>query len=376
MSAVFLVLGVNYIADPYRIFHRPWIKDNGYINDHSMRVEASGIINSEKFDAIILGNSHSENFSALEASNTFGSKYVNLSMSGSSINERALVLNYVLRKKRINQVIFQLDSIPAKITSLSKSPIYPYKFLYDEYAINDLLIYIKDIKSSFYSLCTILQTPKWRICKIETKPIESMLEWDSNPEYASRFGGLTNWLNGKDKRQNQNYLKTISTSINKIKTNDVVTITIKDDSIEKIKYHQFISNELLPLIKQQPHTEFYFFFPPLSRLKFAIDKKAIPENFEQYKEIIKLFVITLGPYPNVKIFGFEQENFLDEIANYKDLTHFHPDFNHKMLEWMHSGKNQLNQGNLDEYLLLITNKSDSYSFEEFESFYFSLNTNI
>src|SRR3989339_1968081 len=96
-----IALLTNYLIDPYRIFHKPWVRENYYVPE--MRIQASGIINTEKFDSIVLGTSMADNFSPAEASKVFGQKFTNISLNGSSLAERSLVLNYALEKKKTSQ---------------------------------------------------------------------------------------------------------------------------------------------------------------------------------------------------------------------------------------------------------------------------------
>jgi len=365
LGILVVVVGLNYLVDPYRIFHKPWVRDNYYPNDYLMRVEASGIINTEDFDSIILGNSASENFSANDASQIFGTHYVNISLSGSSMIERNFVLHYALKKRKIKQVVFQLEGLYPRIKALSDTEIGPYRYLYDQYAINDLLIYMMDINNSRYLLCSNILPTIDSICKNNKKNIETLIEWGSNPENQNRFGGIDKWFKAKNNLQIQNALKTISSSINKINTNQVSAINLAEISSEKVKYKQSVETEMLTLVQQHPSTEFYLFFPPYSRLKYAITQQSDPQAFENYKEIIRLMVSDFEQYPNVKIFGFEREDFLDDIANYKDLTHYHPHYNRAMLEWMQTGKHQLTTSNLDAYLSAITEKSAHYQLQGF-----------
>ena len=64
--------------------------------------------------------------------------------------------------------------------------------------------------------------------------------------------------------------------------------------------------------------------------------------------------------PNLRIFGFETEDFLDDIANYKDTSHYHPRFNSRILLWMQSGSHQLTEANLDDYRAEITRRAANY----------------
>lgn len=365
LGIIIVLVGLNYIVDPYRIFHKPWVRDNYYLNDHSMRVEASGIVKNEEFDSIILGNSESENFSAYQASQVLKANYVNISMNGSSMIERTFVLNYALQQKNIKQVIFQLEGMSPNTKLLSDTPIGPYSFLYDQYAMNDLLFYMINIKNSRYLLCTNMLFSIDSVCKHKTKKLDSLVEWGSNPDHYNRFGGLNKWINAMNSVPIQYSFKSILKSRNKINANQVKKIDITKTHYHREKYKQFIEKDMLNLVKQNPNTEFYLFFPPYSRVKYAIAQQSEPQTFENYKEIIRLIVDDFGQFPNVKVFGFEREGFLDDIANYNDIIHYHPRYNQAILGWMKMGKHQLTMSNLNEYLEDIAEKSKKYPLKEF-----------
>ena len=105
--ALFAIFTLLYIYDPLQFFHKPWFRETTFSRD--MRLQNLGIIRHYDFDSVILGTSMVENISAIEANQKLGGKFVNLSMSGSKFNVRAIVLNYLLKTKKVNQIIYSLD---------------------------------------------------------------------------------------------------------------------------------------------------------------------------------------------------------------------------------------------------------------------------
>jgi hypothetical protein len=124
---------------------------------------------------------------------------------------------------------------------------------------------------------------------------------------------------------------------------------------------------LLSHIAKHPEVEFYLFFPPYSRLNYAITRQSAPQDFEIYLETIKFVVRDSKQYNNVKIFGFEPNQFPDDIANYKDTKHYHPRFNSKMLAWMKSGDYQITTTNLDAYIKTISELAQKYDLNKIKS---------
>jgi hypothetical protein len=77
--------------------------------------------------------------------------------------------------------------------------------------------------------------------------------------------------------------------------------------------------------------------------------------------------VTSEKHPNVKIFGFEAEDFLDDIANYKDTSHYHQRINSEILRWMKNGEHELTSSNLEPYIQEITERAANYPLREIGS---------
>ena len=142
-----ILVGAGIIIDPYRIFHPPWVRDDYFLPN--TRIQASGVINHVEFDSIILGTSMAANFSPDEASKLFKEEFVNISLDGSSQSERAIVLEYALKKRKISKVIYSLDGFGK--APIDSRPIAPYTHLYDDSLINDIHIYSYDVSNLKYS---------------------------------------------------------------------------------------------------------------------------------------------------------------------------------------------------------------------------------
>lgn len=352
-----IIILINGLVDPYRLFHKPWVHDNYY--PRNLRILASGIINTEAFDSIILGSSIAQNFSPNEASKVFGSKFVNISISGSSITERSLVLNYALKKRKLNEVIYSLDWGSLGIDSISKTHIAPYAYLYDNNSWNDILIYASNPAAFRFAFCNSILISGDNFCT-NSKDIESLVEWHSDKEYSKRFGGLHKWFDVKNNNQVQGALKSISQSIKAINSSDVKKIDLTKLMDSKLKHQQVFRANLLNIIAQHPEIKFYLFFPPYSRLNYAITKQSDPQKFEDYLEILRFVVNECAQHSNVKVYGFETELFLDDISNYRDTLHYHQHFNSKMLHWMKKGDHELTPSNLNAYINIISERADSY----------------
>ncbi|WP_295391971.1 hypothetical protein [uncultured Thiodictyon sp.] len=353
------VTGINWLIDPYRIFHKPWVRDNYYLNTSKMRIEASGIINTEDFDSIILGTSMAANFSPNEASQVFRSHFVNISLDGSSIAERSIVLAYALKNRNLSRVIFSLDGTSSGNSAINGTPITPYIRLYDDNPLNDIFLYASNIKIMQYALCRNRVFSSNRLCP-NTRDLETLVEWHSDWDHRRRFGGLSKWLAATNSGQVLNALHTIADSINAINSGKIKEIDWTEVAAAQTNGQREFKETLLSFAAKYPATNFYLFFPPCSRLQYAIMKQSTPQAFENYLETVRFMVQESARYSNIKVFGFETESFLDDIANYKDTSHYHQRYNSKMLRWMKSGEHQLTPSNLDAYIAVITERAANY----------------
>lgn len=362
MIPMAIYVSVNWLIDPYRIFHKPWVRENYYAYDATMRDGAAGIINTEEFDSVILGSSMAANFSATEASQIFGGRFVNISLDGSGLTERSLVLKYAISKKNLTAVIFSLDF--SQRERVEETPIAPYAYLYDDIRANDLLIYTSSPKALRYAFCRNFFIQSDLLCQNKTNDLETLVEWHSNWEHSRRFGGLNKWLESKNDGQIKDALKSVAVSIHTIESGKVKSVDREGVKRATSRNRRVFEDAIVKIVAEHQKTQFYLFFPPYSRLQYAIRKQSDPQSFEEYLETLRIVVNESAQYPNVKVFGFDTESFLDDIANYKDTSHYHQRYNSEILRWMGKRQHQLTASNLDAYINEISERAKNYPLKE------------
>jgi len=364
---VFIVLAsiglyVAYVSvmvalDPLQIFHEDPDRDGGNLIT-GMRFQAAGIINNYAFDSIILGASMAANFSPKEASNVFDSHFVNLSLSGSMLSERSLVLNYALRKKKLKNVIITLDGFAPVGKYRDDFPVSNFDFLYNTRRFDDVLVY-SNLKYIKYAICKkeVIYTniPQCHIFK----PVETIVEWASLKENYRRFGGLNKWFEANSNAQTT--LKNIVLSTRCIKNGCEKPRPYVHNQLIKLEngsasFDQYI----LKTVRENPETKFHLFFPPYSRLKYAMWAQENRHVFDLYLSTIRHIVNKSGALPNLHIYGFDDMDFLDDISNYKDTRHHRPKFNSEILHWMRNGEHELSGHMLGQYLAKIKYKARHY----------------
>lgn len=361
-----------FIQDPLKIFHKPW-KHKAYLQS-SMREQAAGIINNWDFDSILLGTSMLENTSATEASQVLGGTFVNISLAGSTYAERKIVLDYTLSRKKIKKVIFTLDELGALIKNKpikkEKSKEKPYStsnwdYLYDDNPFNDFQAYINDR----YLECIFLFQEK-KECIGEKVHLDRPNAWYQNIFHFYRFGGLEHWFKVKKNWQVIGTSKLILKGIKAIKAGKVSYDKNASNKIHASK--QYIQKTLGSTVSKNPDTEFIFIVPPYSRLEYAIWAQYEKSIFEIYKSTLKYIVTLAHTHKNMKVYAWGTEAFLDDLANYQDLSHYEYKINSWELKAIKENKGLLTPNNIDKYLNIITEKALHYNVlvyeKQFEDF--------
>jgi len=345
----FIFFGTLFILDPLKLFHKPWVCKE-YL-EGNMREQAAGIINNWKFDSIILGTSMLENTSSKEASKKLGGSFVNISLSGSSFLERKLVLEYALRKKELKKVLYSLDDLGSSTDKVDDTYVMSnWSYLYDDNKFNDIQAYLnnKYLKHIFSFRCVG-----------EKVDFDRPNAWYKFKEHSLRFGGLDNWFKAKNNQQIKDTFSQILTTISHIKATHVVVDNNMNEKIKNIE--QYLDEALIAIVEKNSKVDFIFIVPPYFRGKYAMWAQANKSHFELYKTSLKYLVLKSKQYNNMKVYAWGTEKFIDEIANYKDLSHYEYKINSWMLDAIKETKGLLVEENVDEYLNVVTQKALKYN---------------
>lgn len=337
-------------SDPLHLFYsgeKKSIQEKSMLLPN-MRLQARGIMNLYDFDSVMLCTSIFENTSSEYASRQLGGKFANLSISGGSFYERSFILDRVLKQKKIKKVIYSLDFYYLKNLMFKMSADFAH--LYTGNQFDMAMIYnSKDFAKMFFT------GKELRRYVTPDEMINWMVEY-----HACRFGGLRNWVVNIEKQGISQFLyEDVPYVIHKLENKTEP----ETDSLEAIC--SVFNRDIVNFIKNNPETEFYLFFPPYWRYVFAAWKQSSIKDYEIHKDVVRYFVHLSEKYDNLKIFGFETENFVDDIANYKDTTHYHPDINEYMVRCFKNGKNMLTAENVEEYLTKSEKLAEDFDFAGF-----------
>ncbi len=335
-----------WLVDPLKIFHAPFIGEDRL--QKNMRHQALGIIKHHKFDSIILGSSMLENTSAKEAGDVLGGIFFNLSLAGSDFAERAVILDYLLKERTINKVLYSLD-YKGLVYNVEKSTE-EFDFLYDNNLFNDIRVYY----NTRYLFGFVQGLAYWGRAVDFDRPNA----WFKIPEYSKRFNGFEHWLNWEGRSELKIILHTSSTKkVEQEKKVPVFSCTEKQQ-----KYFQ---EYIVKYAKQYPGTEFIFVIPPYSTLNNGLHAQYVPELFLKIQNSIACLVKETAGVKNISVYGFADKPFTDRIENYSDLEHYSERINSEMLYWIAKKDGLLTVDNIDSYLAGFREKSLAFDLSEY-----------
>ena len=351
----FAIIALLWLYDPFWLFHKPIFRATTYHSD--MRIQAKGIIDSAEFDSVILGSSMMENLSVNEAQEKLGGKWVNLSIQSSDFNERKIIINYLLKYKNIRKIILSIDSYTllngdnSTINKRIDTNIYTNHF----WSIHNKLKYYFNLK---FIQCAFRWSSKVE-CVGNKKDLENITRDDyrSNKQH---FGGFTNW--GKWQKD------TIVRQYKEYLENNLHPKTTQTRRLSFEQQKAYLQQTILTIIKENPQIEFYLIFPPYPRFFYALFPpqemyhygRNGKEIFTEIKLILLYLISEVANLKNTKIYGFDDLDYADNIANYCDWAHHYLDMNSLQLDAIVNDVHILNLQNIDSYLATMENKINSY----------------
>ena len=343
-----ILAGAMIVIDPLSIFHKPIICKEKIESD--TRKGDYAIINAYEFDGMIFGTSMLENTSAKEASQILGGNFMNLSIAGSSFYEREMILNYIfnVKKKNIKQIIYSLDSDKYLRLLKETATTNPrqMQYLYDENKFNDYLVYFEK-----YLFMAALRN----VASCQKSDIYRPTAWYKEKSFEIRFGGFENWVKNKDDGQIKSSFQAIKTAISQIKNGKIQSLANLNEQIVNSK--KYIDEYLLKFVANEPDTEFLIVVPPYSRIHNYIEIRTKPNDFLTTKEVLRYLVQKSSEFKNLKIYAWGDTGYPDDIANYKDLTHYSHKFNSLMLSYIRDDIGLLTPENFEKYYAEFEQKS-------------------
>lgn len=337
----FLIVILLYVYDPFWLFHKPIFRDTTYHND--MRIQAKGLIDNVHFDSVILGSSMLENTSTKEAEQLLGGAWINLSMSGAHPNERAVVLEYLLKVKPPKHILYSIDThsiiLDKPLKPSIKAQIYKDDFM------PKMSIYL----NKKFILCALQWSKKPECVGNETEkiPTSFYVECQNNI-------GFLNWC------QTERVSKFLR------QADKIYEVETFNGSISESQ--ELIEKYILDFARNNKNVNFHLAISAYSTFYYRvrIDDGYVPNpksHFDKWKKILIWMVNETSKMPNVKIYGFDDLQLTNDTNNYIDHGHYKIDkpLNSIAIRAISNGVHILTPNNVERYLLTMENKIKAYN---------------
>lgn len=311
-----LHIGIVYVVDPYYQYHLP-LKGFQISETAGEEYQNPGLLKQLNYENVIVGSSMTENFKVSEVNEFLNTNSIKVSIGGSSTQNYLKELELAYRYNDIKSVIYGLDNYVFN-TNYDDNFRKLREYLLDENYFNDINYLLN--KDVIFKDIRILFTQK---LTNSFKDYDNLYNWSLGATFGKEYA-LKDW-----------------DSLSSKQSNDLVWYT---------KEH---INKITSFVEKHSNTEFYIFYPPYSKLyweSFALNDN----NFNKLIESLIYSANELLKYPNVKLYYFQgNQEVIENLDNYKDFSHYHPDINTWMLKEM-SKEESLYQLNKDNYIKVIT----------------------
>ncbi|MCR6594853.1 hypothetical protein [Campylobacter insulaenigrae] len=319
-----------------QLYHEPLFREKTWHSD--MRLQAKSIIDNNDFDSVIIGSSMLENTSVKEASDKLNSKFMNLSLAASTFHERFIILEYLIKHKKIKNIIYSLDGFSLVNGDKIRPNIKRFDFLYDDNIMNDFKLYL----NKHFILYAIFFSHK-KQCIGKQIDVYNLLQWEENQK---TLGALI--LNSPNIKFSKNKVSYFGQSY-----------------IDNSKY---LNHFLLKMMIENKEINFHLIIPTQPRIFYKLESyrnyfSQDDKYFLSLYKNIQFLIEQTKKYQNIKIYGFDDLDYADNIANYKDFVHYNVDMNSIHLDAIKYHKHILTNENIDKYFKIMEEKINKYNLE-------------
>ncbi len=321
-----------FCIDPFYHYHDAWF-DLPVVLENAV-YQTSGPARNFEYDSVIIGTSMTENFHAQWFDEVMGWDTVKLSYSGARTDDLKAILEQIYSKAESPKaIVMDVNAYQLTVDPNSAYAVRP-EYLYDQKVITDV--------SYLYNQDVFLASMNRILDKVTGR--ESNLDDAYTWEEEEHFG------RAKTLAAEQQSRLSLEESIR------VGIQTASQDICDRNL------NNILPFIEEHPETDFYVFYPPYSMLYW--EQEIMKGNLEQMIAVYGHSMERLLQCENVKIFYFQNEKeIISDLDNYRDATHFRPEYNRYICECMKSGENLVTIENYQEQLQDMYKYALSFDYE-------------
>lgn len=343
---LFVMLGVTafigYIFDPAMYYRIP-----NYKTYCTEQYTTAGLIKNHSAEVAIIGSSMMQNTNVDLVEELFDKEAIRYTLSGMTIDEIAMLVNRSLNvENNVDRFIINLDL--SMFNSEEKSPFSRLpEYIYDDIKLNDIKYllgydtWVKFIPFNFiYNVaCNIDSTI--------TDKISVLFERATNIDLMGNWSNATNF---SEEIVKNGYISGIA----------AVSEQNLDGMLTRMKSR--FDNVIYPLVIENNNKEFNFIFPPYSILMwYNAEEEGYLEVILKFKEYI---VEKFDGLENVKLYDFQDYEGILDLNNYKDTTHYKPEFNDMMIRCIVNNQSTINILNMKDRIINIKEKLELFKENE------------
>lgn len=303
--SLLVIVGAVVIVDPYQQYRK---SDVFIINQ---RLENPGVAKHHDYDAVIVGSSMAMNHYPSQVDSLFGWNTINLTTMGGTDYDYSLLFPYIAKQGKVKHMIWGMDffSFTLPTTIFLSQP-----YLYDDIWRNDYPYWLN--YTSFIKFIKKTRNRGTIVPRDEIYHFES----PSGKEYLFKY---------YERDNNEKYFA-------------------KDDFTRMKQRFDVMEQTIMPLLSD---VNINIYFPPYSILEFKM--------FEQYghwKQILdfrRYMIECLLKYPNVRLYDFQNEEFICNLDEYMDLRHHSHAYNKRIIEYIYKDSCRVNEENYDRCQTLL-----------------------
>lgn len=362
---VFSVLSYNIYIDPFQIIHKDFQKPTVFLSSGRERAyQRAGIINQHDLESVVIGHSQSMNYIPSKIEQELGwNKVFNIAINGRTVFEQSIIAKRCLSKHNIEKILWGVDVNNLMVPWNNIDKINPLKlFLYDNNRLNDLQFFLTFDLQKYHE---------------RKKKLKKIIQPENNTKKKEQPGASVAWYRGQNMCRFNRPVFVADKIIGKKRLvyNDATKEVLKKKDLlaSHSELNEFVDNykdnfshNLLPIIAQNPQTEFFFIltaYPTLNMQKLKIREKT-KTKYKAYFQVLKQFIIDIQHYDNAKVFGFDTEEFTNDLRLYRDKRHYHLAVNNYIVEQMAKENGLLTVDNVDTYLKNFDKKVTNYRLPE------------
>jgi len=314
MTIVIICIGsLNYIVDPLLYYQRS-SRPFPILYSEEQRYQIPGLIkNSRDYNAAIIGTSMAGIFWASEVGTILNEKTVKLSVNGATLKEQSYILSrYLDTHPHAKTIIWVIDPMYFDIAPdiFTIRPYdYPF-FLYDDSVLN--LRYLLNYEVTIHSLQTIIHEQTGIKFFMKTENLDKIHTWPADTPSGC-------------KQIIANYKEMSS------RTYDVLDPILVPQALFRKEYAVVNLDTIVKLAKGREHTQFYFFLPPYSIVRYLFEEEN--NGLERILQARNFFADRTKRISNIKVIDLQaEEDIITGLDLYFDMIHHNKTINDRLIK--------------------------------------------